>query len=289
MTALRLLFLSLLAAAWTQAAIRVVGSDLLGPALTAGLADYARRNELEITVDFAGSRAAAEALRAGQADLAVLSFTPEEGPPGPPFHAVPLAYHVVVVLAPAALPLEQISFDQLARIFGEGTEAGLRRWGELGLTGEWAARPIVPLTVSTRTGLVQGLFRHEVLADGPLQADVVRLDSADVLLKRLEPEAGALGLCPPVTLGSGSGAKALAVARNAQTPAAAPTPEAVHRGDYPLRWPVYVVFRRTDAPRLFGLLRHLLDADVAEDLARAGFMPVPQAARNGQIFDLEEL
>lgn len=288
MNALRLFLLLACGARLACAAIRITGSDLLGPAFSAELQAYARRAEIELTLDLAGSHAGWEALRAGRADMALLSFPPGATMPSAPYYCAPLAYHTAVVLVPATLPLEQISFEQLAGIFGLGTQAGLRRWGELGLTGEWSARPVAPLAIADREGLAQALFRHAVLADGAFQPAVSEFDAVDDLLARLTKVEGSIALAG-VAIQGDAPVKALLIARDDRAVAYAPTPEAIHRGDYPLRWPVYVVFRRTDAPRLFALLRHILGDDVAEKLTQAGLTPVPREARNAQIFDLEQM
>ncbi len=284
----RLCFLLLLGASFARGEIRIVGSDLLGPTLPATVQAYAGRNELNLTVKLTGSHAGWEELQAGRADLALLSFPPGESLPGSPYHCVPLAYHTAMVLVSAALPLEQISFGQLAGIFGPTGPADFRRWGDLGLTGEWTAHPISPFALKSRVALAPAVFRHEVLADAALRPGVVELDSVDALVRQFTNLEGAIGLAAALPPGS-EGVKALPVARDAGVAACAPTPENVHRGDYPLRWPVYLVFRRADVSRLFALLRYLQGDEVAGNLGAAGLMPVPQEVRNGQIFDLEQL
>lgn len=288
MSALRLIVWLLLAGVWARADIRVTGSDVLGPALPVVLQDYAGRNELTLTVKLEGSHAGWEDLRAGRAEVALLSFPPSETLPGTPYICLPIAYHTTVVLVPAGQPLEQISFGRLAGIFGVAGKAEFRRWGEFGLTGEWTARPIAPMALGVQAGLAQAIFRHLVLAGGGLQGAVGERASAGGLLDRLAVEAGGIALAATVPLGE-SRVQALSVARDDRAVAYAPSAENIHRGDYPLRWPVYVVVRRADAPRLFGLLRYLLGEEVAGALAQAGLTPAPRGARNEQIFDLELL
>src|SRR5690606_41398534 len=64
----------------------------------------------------------------------------DQPPPDASFHVVPLAWQTVVVLAPATVQLNQISFAQLAGVFGAGEGSDWKRWGDLGVTGEMAPR-----------------------------------------------------------------------------------------------------------------------------------------------------
>lgn len=196
---------------------------------------------------------------------------------------------MTVVLVPEVLPLGQLSFARLTGIFGAVGGTNFSRWGDLGLSGDWATRPIAPRAVNAGSNLATALFRHIVLRDGLLKPTVAGPENMEGLLHGLaQAEAGGIVLAaqlPP----AGSGLKALAVAREENGVAFAPTPENVHRGDYSLCWPVYLVFRRVDAPRLFPLLRHLFGEETAQLCGEAGLMPLPVAVRTQQIFDLEQL
>lgn len=285
LTGLMLCFLASVFSA--HAEIRLVGSDLLGPGLSASLQDFARRTGTGLTTDFAGSHPGWLQLQDGHADLGVLAFPPGPARPAEPFVCLPLAYHVTFVLVAEALPLEHLSWPRLAGIFGGGGAGHVGRWGELGLSGEWNARAVMPRVCDAGGGLSAALFRHLVLHDRDYQPAVVRSESMEALLDDLtQARAGGIALAP-VPPPAGSGLKFLAIARTEQEPAVAPTPENVHRGDYALRWPVCLVFRRTDAPRLLPLLRHLLGREIAHKCSQAGLMPLPGAVREQQIFNLE--
>jgi len=280
----------LLAAGPAIAGTRIVGSDLLGPVLTPALQEYAQRHDTVITAEFAGSHAGWRQLQLGRADVALLTFPPGEPLPAAPYVCLPLASHVTMVLVDQTLPLGQLSFARLAGIFG--ATAGIRtaRWGELELAGDWAARPIVPQIPGGDDDLTTALFRHLVLQDGVLQPGITTAPAGptDPTQSQAPSELGVIVLArqqPP----TGSGLKALAIARGDNDVAYAPTPENVDRGDYPLHWRVQVVFRRADAPRLFPLLRHLLGEEIAQGCAAAGLVPPPAGVRQRRIFELEQL
>ena len=286
MHALRLCFLLGWGAVEAVAEWRIVGSDLLSGEFAGALELVAERGETKLTTKFAGSHAGWKNLQAGQADVALLSFPPGQALPGEPWHCLPLAYHVVAVLVTGELPVSSISFEGLAGIYGTTGRAGHVRWGDLGLTGDRAMREIIPHGLAARSGLSQALVRHEVLGARDYKSGLTEHATPGELVARLLTEEGAMGFVPwPLELDRRL--KPLSVARTATLPAYAPTLENVHRGDYPLRWPVWLVFRRTEAPRLFPLLRQLHGDAIAAALEKQGLMPLPQDVRRQQAFELE--
>ena len=63
------------------------------------------------------------------------------------------------VLVNAVNPLDRISFAQLDALYSHGRKRGaparIVKWGELGLTGEWAERPITLYGLDPETGTVR--------------------------------------------------------------------------------------------------------------------------------------
>ena len=60
-------------------------------------------------------------------------------------------------------------------------------------------------------------------------------------------------------------------------------------GDYPLRWPLQLVFRSDEVEMLYPLLRFLLSDEVAKQLEMSRLMPLPETIRRERIFELERL
>lgn len=279
--------LILLATVACAADLRVVGTDLLAAALAPAAATYARRNDLAVTLDLRGSRPGLEALRAGHADLALLFFAPGETPPVDQFACRPIAYQTVVVLVPAALPLAQINFEQLQGIYSASAPAACAHWGELGLAGDWAARPVVPRALSPAVSLVFPLFRETVLPGARIRSSVEFVEKhGDLFLPpTTAPGVIAIAAQPPAD----AAVRVLAVASGKAQPACLPTPENAHDGSYPLAFPLYAVFRRGAGPQLVLLLKHLLGEEGVAVMAQARLMPLPLVARSQLAFDLEEL
>lgn len=271
-----------------RAEVRVVGSDLLGAKFSEAVTTYSKRNDMGVRLALEGSRAGLEQLRAGTADLGLMVFSPGEKPPEAPFAVLPVAYHTAVVVVPASVPVTQITFGQLNAIYGDDAQAGVRRWNDLGVAGEWANRNILPNIPGAGGGITFDLFRYTVLTAPSLRPTVgVQANLADTMT-RIRGDEGGMAVMPMLPENQPR-LKMLLVARGAQDVAFGPTPENLHSGDYPIRLPVYLVFRKGDAKRLQGVLRYLLSEEAVPVWESAHLVPLPIQARNQQIFDLEVL
>jgi phosphate transport system substrate-binding protein len=280
--------LVLLAVVSLRAEVRVVGSDLLGKDFTEGLAAYSKRNDLGIRLELEGSRTGLERLRAGLADLGVVMVSPGEKMPGEPFVALPIAYQTAVVVVPSSLPLTQITYAQLNMIYGDEAQSGIRRWNDLGVTGEWGGRNILPNILGPSGGLSYDLFRYTALVAPALRPTVGVQSTLAESLTRIRGDEGGIAVLPLLP-GGQTRLKTLLVARGQQDVAFGPTPDNIHSGDYPIRLPVYLVFRKDAAKRLQTTLRYLLSEDAVPLWEKAQLVPLPIQVRNQQIFDLEVL
>lgn len=292
LTTMRFLPLVLLAAALSfsslRAEVRVVGSDLLGKDFAAALNDYSRRNDLGIKLDLAGSETGWEQLQQGRADIGFILLAPGEKKPEAPFVVLTAAYQTAVVVVPAALPLTQISFDQLNAIYNDGSESTIRRWGDLGVAGEWANRNILPNITGPEAGLSCDLFRYTVLRTPDLKPTVIMQKNEAATLKRITGDEGGIAVMPSLPVGQPT-LKALLISRTTNDVAFGPTADNIQSGDYPIRLPLYVVFKKSSAKQLQLVLRYLLSDDALPLWKSARLVPLPAQARNQQVFDLEVL
>jgi phosphate transport system substrate-binding protein len=280
---------ALLAAATIHAAdIRVVGSDLLGVEFSRTLYEFAGRNGLKLALALDGSRPGLDQLKAGRADLALLTLPAEEESGAAEFTSLTVAYHVAVVLVPSTLPLERLTLDELSGIFGEGGPTNLSRWGELGLGGDWALGAIEPQAPTVGRGIAVEFFRHVVLHDRVFKSAVGRYATPAELLSRLAGASRAIALAPARPAGAAN-VKVVPVALHASDPAFSPAPENLHSGDYPLRLPLRLVFRRESATTMWLLLRFFFSDEFTPHLEGAGVVPLPAAARHQQVLALEKL
>lgn len=272
----------------SAANLRVSGSDLLGTEFTDSVQAFAKRSERPFELSLDGSRSALARLQAGGADVGLIVVRPGRQLPLERFASFPVAYHVVFVLAPANLPLQQIAVPDLAAIYGAAAGASHARWGELGLTGEWGIRAIDAEAMATGQGLSLEIFRDLVLGGGELKSVVTLQPSEDALIRKLLTSDTGIALASEAPAANVA-VKVLPVAVTPRDIAYAPTPEHVHAGDYALRLPVWIVVRREAARDNLDFLQFLLSDEVARALEHAGLVALPPRVREELKFAFERL
>lgn len=268
--------------------LKVVGSDLLVGSMDVELQKFAKSNDHEIAVELKGSRLGLEALQGRQADVGLMVFGADEAKPGAEFSTIVVGYLTAVVAVPQNLALSQVSFEQLAAIYGAREQLDARRWADIGVLGVQAQRSVQVVASSRRAGLALDIFRYNVLSKPELKPTVVLLDDPAAAAARVATEEGGIVLLP-TPAAANEKLKVLLVSRASKDVAYGPTPENLHSGDYPLRLPVHLVFRKTDAKKLGFLIRHILADETLPVFTAAGVIALPTQARNQVIFDLETM
>ncbi len=275
---------------WSAAAaeIRVVGSDLRGPDFSRAVESFARQNDAAVRLDLRGSRPGLADLAAGRADIGIFLLPPGETPAGEGLTNRVIGHQVAVVAVSAASPLTQVTTAQLRGLFSLTSGDAFTRWGELNLIGTWTARPIALRALSPAAGLAWPLFQHVILASAAARPALEFAATPEAFSQRLRATDNSIGVTG-LPVAEVPGLKVLALAAGQTDPACGPTPEHVHRGSYPLRMPIYVLFRRTEAPGLQLFLKFLLSDEAAAALAPASCLPLPLGVRNQLVFELEEM
>jgi ABC-type phosphate transport system substrate-binding protein len=265
----------------TAAPLRIAGSDLFGDPFRKALAADGARAGAEVTLELQGSLAGRQSLVAGRADAALLAQSPgavDLVPIG--CRAVPIAFAAAVVIVPEENPLTQITFDQLGGVFGADEPLNLRRWGELGLVDEWAARSISPVALGRRRCLALDFFAQSVMGGRGLRANLVQVEEVKLVLDRLAVDRASVAVVP-LAPASGRGVRALLVARGAGEVAFGPSSENIASGDYPLRMPVLLVFRPERAAELGPIVGFFSSDEAAAAIEASLLMPLPAGARAG--------
>lgn len=196
--------------------------------------------------------------------------------------------HAIAIYVNAANPLPGLTLGQLKAAFGARRPA--RTWGELGLTGRRAARPLhvygmTPRRASGDPPGVVNFLQQRMLGGGAFRADLdVEIDRpgeqalAAIVRKVAEDPDGigysGFGYAQP-------GARTLPLAARAGGPFVAGSPETVEDGRYPLSRRIYVLVDRPPSPELRRFLAFVLSppgqAMIAQD--GEGFLPLTPAER----------
>ncbi len=173
---------------------------------------------------------------------------------------VPLHVQALGIFVNGKNPLAHLSFTQLERIYSAADRSDSREittWGQLGLTGEWAARPVHAysrsldneVTTHVREFVCRGAeFSAAVTVPGRgVSVDVVGAVAAD-------PDGiGFAGLAYRT-----AGVKALALAETDSGPFIEPTRESCAGNRYPLNHPIYFYLNRPPGTPLDPVAKEFL-------------------------------
>jgi len=201
-------------------------------------------------------------------------------------------------------PLSHMTLEQIDKVFAYhqgGKSANIRTWGQLGLTGEWADKPIhlygwhesdVFSTFVERTALHNShqwrcgmkQYAHIHRDDGTIY------DSGQQILDDLANDPYGMALSNVRYL-KGNAVKPLALGRNPGGPFYAATKATLINREYPMGRIIPAEIDRVPGqpvdPKVREFLRYILSREGQEDIVRNGnYLPMqPEAARR----ELEKL
>lgn len=180
-------------------------------------------------------------------------------------------------------PIEGLSLQQVDSIFSNTFRLGgspILNWGQAGLTGDWANRPISLYGRNSVSG-TYGFFKNVALGGGDF-------DGA-----RYQEQPGSSTVVQSVTadrFGIGysgiayktSGVRAIAISKEPGGKLAEPTGENAVSGDYPLARFLFLYVNKDPRQPLdqltFEFLRYALSRQGQEVVLRDGYFPMPASA-----------
>lgn len=195
-------------------------------------------------------------------------------------------------------PLSQMTLDQIDKIFAwheGGANSNIETWGQLGLTGEWADKPI-HLYGWYESDIFSTFVEHAVLNDSHRwrcgmkqyahihQPDGTIYDSGQQILDDLSNDPYGIALSNVRYLNERDAVKPLALGRTAAGPFYAATKETLIKRKYPLGRIVPAEMDRVPGqpvdPKIREFLRYILSREGQEDIVRNGkYLPMqPEAA-----------
>ena len=196
-------------------------------------------------------------------------------------HATNGRTETIALVVNATNPLAQLNLKQLDALFGRelrsGSAAPLTRWGQLGLDGDWAQRPIT-LWVPPRTAPHMTWFQEFVLHYGPWNRTIHEATPTETIAA-VARDPGAIGLAffEEVTPGT----RALPLALRDDTPACAGTTETIASRAYPLIRSMYIRLEcppgSTIAPPIREFLTYILSREGQERVRTSGYFPLTAA------------
>src|SRR6266511_4131635 len=220
-----------------------VGSDTLNNLMTHWAETFSRfYPNAKVQIEGKGSSTAPPALIAGTAQLGPMSrerkgteidqFEKKFG-----YKPLPIRTSVdaLAVFVNKDNPIKCLSMSQVDAIFSKSRRAGSKEdittWGQLGLTGEWAGKPISLYGRNSASG-TYGFFKEHVLKNGDYRATVKEQPGSSSVVQGVANDLGGIGYS-----GIGyktSGVRALALAEATGKTLQEPSLENALSGAYPL-------------------------------------------------------
>jgi phosphate transport system substrate-binding protein len=184
------------------------------------------------------------------------------------------------VVVHASNPLRSLTLAQLDALYSTTRHRGhppVRRWGDLGLTGEWADRQINLWGVRAQNGFEQ-FFKERVLRGGGYRDDLYLADLVFPIAENVAADVAAVGYTGLAYLADG--VRLVDLAPQDGGPALPPTIANVAAQRYPLARSIYVfAHRRPDTgvePAVGEFVRFILSEEGQQAVRAEGtFLTLP--------------
>jgi hypothetical protein len=262
--------------------VRIAVSDLIKEDVLEAIQSLADEDSVEMSVIRTGSLPAMEALRLDEISLAVIATPEGKVLSDNAFKTFPFAYSTAVIAVARANPINEVSFDDLRGIFGSDSSLSFETWGALGIQN-LADRLIKPLIVQDKEGISAELFRYTVLQGEAMKLKVQEVIDAEIE-EMLVNNLASIAVLP--YLPDNDEIKALMVSADSDSPAFGPVNDNVYYGDYPIRLPFQIVYKKEHESELNKALRILLSDEVTEVLRSNHLFVTPDTIRTSFVNSL---
>lgn len=272
-----------------------VGSDTLQPLIRSwGDRFKTYYPEVDLEIEAKGSQTAPPALIEGVSQLCPMSRALNareiegfEKKFGYKPLAIRAAVDSICIWVHKDNPISSISLEQVDGIFSAARRRGgkeLRTWGDLGLGGEWADRPVHAIGRNGLSGTRQ-FFRDHALKGAAFRDDVKEDEGSAAVIADVAADPGAVGYC-----GVGYGSprvRALPLAEAAGQAAAEPTAANAYKGDYPLSRILFVYVNPPADPgqksAVREFIRMICSREGQEIVAKEGYFPMPATVAREEV------
>jgi phosphate transport system substrate-binding protein len=272
--------------------VKSIGSDTMNNMMTLwGEGFIAMYPNVKIEIEGKGSSTAPPALINGTANFGPMSRqmkSKEIDPFVEKFGYEPTQLRtgidILAVYVHKDNPIAGLTIQQLDAIFSKTRKGGypedIRTWGDLGLTGEWANKPISIYGRNSASG-TYGYFKKHALFKGDYKDEVKEQPGSSSVVQAVASDKYAIGYSGigyktadvrAVALSSDSGAQPTFI------PASA---ERAYSGEYPLARFLYLsVNYKPDSaldPLRREFIKYIFSRQGQEDVVKDGYLPVTAA------------
>ena len=208
---------------------------------------------------------------------------------------IPKATYALIIFVHSSNPIPSISMSELERVFGAGDHR-VRTWGELGVSGPWARRPIHLYGFSTDNDKAQ-IFSQLVFAEHEAWNDSLHqfrngagpdADAGAQIIEAVANDPNGIGISNVHY--AIRAVRALPLRADTHSAPIAPSRDNIANRTYPLTRAVYIVVdpetvRRKSAVREF--LRYVLSEEGSKAVAKQSeYLPLPPEVAVRELGDL---
>ena len=276
------------AASGVSGNISSVGSDTLANLMTLWAEEFKRTYpNVNIQIQAAGSSTAPPALTEGTSNLGPMSRKMKnketaafEKKQGYKPTAIRVAIDALAVYVHKDNPIEGMSIPQVDAVFSStrkcGHDADITRWGQTGLSGEWAGRDIQLFGRNSVSG-TYGYYKKKALCKGDFKNNVNEQPGSASVVQSVSASINGIGYS-----GIGyktSGVRAVALTKKPGKPYVDATPENAVSGKYPLSRYLYVYVNKHPNKPLPPLEREFIKLVLSKIgqgvVIKDGYIPLP--------------
>lgn len=267
-----------------------IGSDTLNNLMTLWTEGFKKQYPgVRIQVEGKGSSTAPPALIASMAQLGPMSREMKpteidafEAKFGYPPTQIRVAIDALAVYVNKDNPLEKLTLPEVDAVFSKtracGGSTDISNWGQMGVSGSWAAKPISMYGRNSASG-TYGFFKTVALCDGDFKDTVKEQPGSASVVQGITEDLLGMGYS-----GIGyrtSGVKTLQLAVKEGEPYYGTEAETVLSGDYPLSRFLYLYVNKKPGAPLGPLVQQfiafILSRGGQEIVVKDGYLPLPAA------------
>ncbi len=267
--------------------VKSIGSDTMNNLMTLWAEDFRKQYpNVQVEIEGKGSSTAPPALIAGTATFGPMSREMKnqeidefEAKYGYKPTALRTSIDMLAVYVHKDNPIESLTMQQVDAIFSKtrkgGATADITTWGQLGVTGEWANKPISLYGRNSASG-TYGYFKEHALFKGDYKDGVKEQPGSSSVVQAVASDRYGVGY-------SGIGyktadVKAVPIKGDASAQAIPATPEYAYTGKYPLARFLYVYVNHKPGTDLDPLrrefIRFVFSKQGQESVVKDGYYPV---------------
>lgn len=276
-----------------------VGSDTLANLMTLWAEAYKKEYpSVNIQIQAAGSSTAPPALTEGTANLGPMSRKMKDGElsafeqkHGYKPTAIPVAVDALAVFVHKDNPIKGLTMQQVDAIFSStrlcGAKAEAKTWGDVGVTGDLASKPIQLFGRNSVSG-TYGYFKEEALCKGDFKANVNEQPGSASVVSSISSSLNGIGYS-----GIGyktSSVKTVPLAKKEGGTFVDDNEANTLNGTYPLSRFLYVYVNKAPnkplAPLEAEFLKLVLSRQGQEVVMKDGYIPLPSRVVEKALADL---